>query len=370
MSDTADVLVVGGGVVGAACARALACGGVSVTILDSGAEPGIATRASAGMLAPLAETSKEDPLLGLSVRARDLYRDLAPVLHDETGVDVGLWTDGVLKVAFTEAQESDARSGIAWQRQQGLNSEWLAPPDLATRCPWIAPDVRGAVLAPEDGALEPLALLEALLVSAATHGARIVRGEQVDALVIADGRITGVRTVNGRRSAGAVIVAAGCWSGRLGALPRPLSVEPVRGQMLAFPWPEGQPAAIVYGGKGYVLKRGDELLAGSTMEHVGFDATVTAEGRAQIREKTGRIYPALLNLEPARSWAGLRPGTPDGHPIIGPDPEVEGLWYAVGHGRNGVLLAGLTGEIIASLYAGSPPEYDLTPMNPGRFWTT
>lgn len=365
---TPDVLVVGGGVVGAAVARAVAAAGLAAEIVDSGGEAGIATQASAGMLAPLAEIEQDDPLLGLSVRARDLYAELAPALRDDTGIDVGLHTDGILKVAFTEDEEDTAKSLIAWQRQQGMNSEWLVPGELRDRCPGIADEIRGALLAPEDGALEPLALLEALLVSAANHGTGITRGQRVVCIDIADGAVTGVRTAAGAHPARTVVLAAGAWSGRVGGLPRPLSVEPVRGQMLAFEWPSDEPAAIVYTGTGYVLRRGTEMIAGSTMEHAGFSAVVTPEGKEQIIATASRLYPAVADAPIRRSWAGLRPGTPDGRPIIGPDPEVGGLWYATGHGRNGILLAAITGEIIANLLTENTLEYDLAPLDPGRFW--
>lgn len=364
-----DVLVVGGGIIGAACARALALHGVTVAIYDSGTEDGIATQAAAGMLAPLAETRPDDPVLGISVRARDLYRELAPALEEDTGVDIGLWSEGVLKVTFTEEEEDAARHAIAWHRQQGLNADWLPAGDLRERWPGINPEIRGATLAPEDGALEPLNLLEALLLSAADHGVRITRGTRVETLVIENGRVTGVGTAGETVAAGAVLLAAGCWSGRIGGLPRPLSVEPVRGQMTAFDWPDDEPSAIVYGPRGYVLRRGNELLAGSTMEHVGFAAEVTDDGQAQIAAQAARLYPTLAEAEPRHRWAGLRPGTPDGRPIVGPDPEITGLWYASGHGRNGILLAAITGEIIAQLYAGEDVEYDLSPLSPGRFWS-
>jgi glycine oxidase len=154
-------------------------------------------------------------------------------------------------------------------------------------------------------------------------------------------------------------------------LPRPLSVEPVRGQMLAYDWPPDEPPAIVYSARGYVVKRGPEAIVGSTMEHVGFDASVTSEGRERIAQVGARIYPALDGATPLRSWAGLRPGTPDGQPIIGADPDVSNLWYATGHGRNGILLAGVTGELVAYLFgggAGDGLEYDLAPIRPDRFW--
>lgn len=365
---TNDFLIVGGGIIGAAVARELAKGGASVTILDSGREPGIATQASAGMLAPVAETGPDDPLLGLAVRARDLYGELTASLKDETGVDVGLWTDGILKVAFTEEEETVARASIAWQRQQGLNSDWLDAGDVRQRCPGLTPEIRGALLAPEDGALKPLALLEALLVSATNRGARIVRNVRVTGLITDAGRATGVQTDDGPREGGAVVLAAGAWAGRIEGLPRPLSVEPIRGQMASFDWPEGEPPSIIYSPGGYVLKRGPELLAGSTMEYVGFDAGITDEAQDRIASQARRLYPRLAEQPVRRRWAGLRPGTPDGRPIIGRDPRVPNLWYATGHGRNGILLAAITGEIIAALVSETPLEYALPPLDPGRFW--
>jgi len=366
-----DALVVGGGIVGAAVARALAAGGAAVEILDSGAEAGIATQASAGMLAPLVESAPEDPLLGIGIRGRDLYRELAPALVEETGVQIGLVRDGVLHVAFTEQEESQARSAAAWQRQQGLNTEWLTPGELKARCPGVSPDARGALLAREDGALEPLATLEALLVSATRRGVRISRGTRALGVAIEAGRAVGVRTGAGARPAGAVVIAAGAWSGRLEGLPRPLSVEPIRGQILTYDWPTHEPPAIVFACRGYVLRRGAEALAGSTMEYAGFDAKPTAAGRDHVAQIAARVYPALAQAQVRRTWAGLRPGTPDGRPIVGQDPDVPNLWYATGHGRNGILLAAVTGEIIAHLFRGDPAEhleYDLGSMRPGRFW--
>jgi glycine oxidase len=366
-----DAVVIGGGIVGAAVARALAASGARVEILDSGVEAGIATQASAGMLAPLVESAPEDPLLGIGIRGRDLYRELAPALAEETGVRIGLVTDGVVHVAFTEQEESHARSIAAWQRQQSLNTEWLTPGDLKVRCPGVSPDARGALLASEDGALEPLATLEALLVSATRRGVRITRGVRVLGIELEAGRVTGTRTAQGVRPAGAVVIAAGAWSGRLEGLPRPLSVEPIRGQILTYDWPPQEPPAIVFACRGYVLRRGAEAIAGSTMEYAGFDATTSMAGRDRIAQIAGRVYPALAQAAVRRNWAGLRPGTPDGRPIVGSDPDVPNLWYATGHGRNGILLAAVTGEILAHLFRGdqeSQLEYDLGPMRPGRFW--
>jgi glycine oxidase len=173
---------------------------------------------------------------------------------------------------------------------------------------------------------------------------------------------------NDRYPAGAVVIAAGAWSGRIADLPRPLSVEPVRGQVLSWPWPEGRAPAIVYGEHCYLLQRGNELLAGSTMEHAGFDSASTDEATALILQRISALVPSQVATAPAGRWAGLRPGTPDGIPIVGAEPRLKGLWYATGHGRNGILLAGITGELIAQGIAGEATPEVLHPLRPGRFW--
>jgi glycine oxidase len=138
--------------------------------------------------------------------------------------------------------------------------------------------------------------------------------------------------------------------------------------MAAVDWPAGEPTSIAFGPGCYVLRRGNEALIGATMEYVGYESSVTRDGIDGLMQEAARLYPALAGVTPKRTWAGLRPISPDGRPFIGPDPELEGLWYATGHGRNGVVLAGITGEIIAALYAGQPVEHDLKDVAPARFW--
>ena len=173
-------------------------------------------------------------------------------------------------------------------------------------------------------------------------------------------------TAQGTTAAEQVVVAAGAWSPGIGALPRPLPVEPVRGQMAATQWPHATPASILFDEHSYVLARGDEALLGSTMEHAGFDCHVTNEGMAQIFRGAVRLLPALMHAPVRRMWAGLRPITPDGRPIVGRDPAVERLWYATGHGRHGVLLAALTGEAVGDLLSTGQTSVDLAAWQPGR----
>ena len=362
-----DVLIVGNGIIGAACGRALASRGVGVALLDHGPEAGSGTNAAAGMLAPFAEAEPEDPFIGFCVRARDLYHDLAATLQEETGSDIGLWTEGILQLAFDEDEVDDLKGDVAWQRQSGFAVEWLPIDDLREVHPGIGPDALGAVLAQEDGALDPAAMRDALEASAVeAHGAQVIR-KRAEQLVFDGDRVRGVRTASGVVEADAVLIAAGAWSGRIRGVPSPLPVEPVRGQLVAMDWPAGEPPAIVYGGSGYVVARGGEAIAGATMERAGFDATTTELGVASIRQTAQRIYPALKGAPVKRAWAGLRPVTPDGRPIIGHDPMIENLWYATGHGRNGILLAGITGDVLAQLFFEEEVEYDTSLVDPSRF---
>jgi glycine oxidase len=341
---------------------------LSVTVVEAGPKQGAASLAAAGMLAPLAESAPQDPMLGLSVRARDYYFELAPELLEQTGIDIGLWSQGVLQAAFSDDEMAKGKSEVAWQRQSGFTSEWLSAEEVRSRVPGISPEVLGAAFAPEDGALEPAALLKGLVKSAQEQGVTMVKDEEVVELLVDGSMVTGVCTSSQDRPAGAVLLAAGAWSGRIGRLPRPLTVEPIRGQIAVLDWPSGQPRTVIYGAGGYVLQRDGQAIVGSTMEYTGFDNSVTDAGLAAVQLAAARIYPSLEGATIRRSWAGLRPQTPDGRPMIGPDPHLSGLWYATGHGRNGILLAAYTGDLLTRLFTDEPIEHDLTCLSPARFW--
>ncbi len=362
-----DVAIVGGGTVGAACARAAASRGLEVAIFEPGPDPAAASPASAGMLAAQIEPG-DDVLVALSVRARDLYEPLAPALQEATGIDIGFWRAGIAAVAFDEETADGLKHEVARQRQSGLRCDWLEGDEVRERWPGAAPECLGALFAPEDGAVDPQALARACLADARRLGAAL-RTEKVSAVSVANGRAAGVVTAQGVTSAEHVVVAAGVWSPQIGGLPRPLPVEPMRGQMAATTWPDGTPPAILYHAHGYVLARGSEAVLGSTMERAGFDARITNEGLAQIFRGAVRLLPALIKQPIARMWAGLRPVTPDGRPILGRDPDVAGLWYATGHGRNGILLAALTGDVLADLLTAGTTDVDIAPLSIDRFNT-
>ena len=362
--DVVDVAIVGGGAVGAACARSAAARGLHVAIFEPGPDPAAASPASAGMLAAQIEPT-DDALVGLSVRARDLYEPLAPALRETTGIDIGFWRAGIAAVAFDDAASGRLKEDAARQRQAGLRCDWLEADEVRERWPGAAPDCRGALFAPEDAAVDPQGLTRACLADARRLGAAL-HPEQVMLVDTGNGRARGVVTRGGRTTAEHVVLAAGVWTPQIAGVPRPLPVEPVRGQMAATAWPPDTPAAILYHDRGYVLARGGDAVLGTTMEHAGFDCRVTNEGLAQIFRGAVRLLPALLNQAVQRMWAGLRPVTADGRPIVGPDSDVERLWYAAGHGRNGILLAALTGEIIADLVTKGETDVDVSPLSVTR----
>ena len=365
MESAHDIVIVGGGAVGAACARELAIRGREVLIIEPGTAIGQAWRAAAGMLAPQIEADGSDPLLRLALRARDHYDGLAADLLENTGVDLGLWREGIARVALDPSDAEALRLKVDWQRGQGLPCEWLDPGELRHRWPWLGPAI-GALWAPQDGALDPERLVEALLDDARRRGATLIR-DRIVGIETSGDRVSGVIGERTHYGASQIVIAAGAWSGQIHGLPRAIPVQPVRGQMASLQWPPRMARAIVYYKDSYLLARGGEAILGSTMEYVGFDPEVTSAGLAQIFSNTLALCPGLVRSKVQRTWAGLRPVTPDGMPVLGAEPRLRGLWYACGHGRNGILLAGLTGVVMARLICGEPAGLELRDLGPERF---
>lgn len=365
MALTNDIVVIGGGAAGAACARELALAGRRVLVLEPGGAMGQAWSASAGMLAAQIEADGSDPLFGVAVRARDYYDLLALELRNSTGIDLALWREGIARIATDQGEAETLQRKVAWQKAQGYACDWLDRRTLERRWPWLGPTA-GALLAPNDGALNPEHLVQALLADARRRGATLVQDRAI-AVEAAAGRVSGVVGGRGRYPGREVVLAAGAWSPRIQGLPRILPIRPIRGQMAALPWPFGSSRAIVYHEDCYILARGDEAILGSTMEDAGLDPEVTPEGLEQIIAKTTILYPELDRSKIRRSWAGLRPVTSDGLPVVGEEPELPGLWYAAGYGRNGILLAGFTGKILTQLICRKPVDFDLSAWAPARF---
>jgi glycine oxidase len=364
-----DVVVVGGGVVGCAVARRAARGGLAVVVVERGTPGAEASSAAAGMLSPLAEAARPGPFLDLLLRARASFPAFAAALRDETGVDVGYGDAGTLYLSLREDDDAELEERLAWQSAAGLGVERLTAGEARSLEPALTPALRFALRFPGDHQVDNRTLASALWSAAAGAGARFRLGAEAAAAGLEGGRVAGVELAGGERiGAGAVVVAGGCWSGRLGGLPRPLPVAPVHGQLVAL---ESVPPLfrhVVDSPRCYLVPRAEgRVIAGATVEEVGFRKAVTPAGVRRLLEGAVEIAPALDDAPIAGAWSGLRPGTPDGRPVLGSDPEAGGLFYATGHFRNGILLAPLTGELIGAMLLGGAPEVDLSPFSVGRF---
>lgn len=372
--------------IGLAVARALARRGLSdVVLIERGSLGAESSSAAAGMLAPQAEADCADDFFHLARQSRDLYPAFAAALLEETGIDIELETTGTLYLAFTDDDVRELEKRYEWQCKAGLPLEMLRTEDARQLEPAISENVCAALRFPLDMQVENRRLISALAAATEKLGVRLVTGTTVTFLKT-DGRgVAGVETSHGFVSSNIVIVASGAWTSLLAmessshraakSLPS-FGIEPVRGQMLCF---EANPQIarhVIYSPRGYIVPRRDgRLLSGSTTEHVGFDSRVTAEGVSSILSAAMEISQRIGALPIQASWAGLRPRAADGLPVLGSYAEIDGLFYATGHYRNGILLAPITGELIAgavvdkmdstSLSIFSPDRFDLVTLNSG-----
>jgi glycine oxidase len=369
-----DVAVVGAGVAGLAVAWRAAARGLRVCVLDRDAPGTGASGVAAGMLAPVTEAdAQERALLALALESARRWPAFAAELLDATGIDVGFRATGTLVLGRDRDEAEALDRELGQRRRLGLEAGRLRPSQARALEPALAPTVRLALHAPDDHAADPRALTAALLTAAERAGADVLPGGEV-AEVLHDGRrVHGVRLAGGAEvRAGAVVVAAGAWSAAVGGLPEDarVPVRPVKGQTLRLRDPAHDPARPVVGrvlrwGGGYLVPRGDgRYVLGATMEERGFDTAMTALGVHELLRDGSELVPAILDLEIDELVAGLRPGTPDNAPVLGASPALAGLVFATGHHRNGILLAPVTGDLVAAELAGAAPEHG---FGPARF---
>jgi glycine oxidase len=365
-----DVLVVGAGAIGLACAWRAAQRGLSVRVLER-VEPGAgASGVAAGMLAPVGEAAwGEERLLHAALRSHAAWPEFAAELADASGADPGFAADGALHVALDRDEQAELRRRHGLMDQLGLEAEWLGAAECRDLEPGLAPSVAGGVWAPHEAAADPRALVAALRTACERAGVEVEAGSQAAAAVLAGDRLAGVETADGERHiAAATVLAAGAWSGAAEWLPEPARppVRPVKGQILTLRGPEVAQRLVVTE-RVYLVPRAEgRLVAGATVEEMGFDTRVTAGGVHELLREAYRALPDVVELELERAVAGLRPGTPDNAPIVGRGA-LDGLLLATGHFRNGILLAPLTAGGIAALLAGDDPPAELDVADPGRF---
>jgi glycine oxidase len=366
-----DALIVGGGVIGLACAWAATGRGLDVCVLERDQPSSAASAVAAGMLAPVSEASwGEDDLLALNLASHRLWPEFASELGEASGREVGYRDCGAIHVALDRDEAEQLRRHHRLHGELGLASEWLRPRQARRLEPGLAPGVTAALHVPGEAAVDPRLLAAALLRALERAGVPVIaRAEVVGARF---GHGAELRTADGRWFAAQVaVLAAGPWSGGAqwvpeGALP---PVRPVKGEILTLRGSASDPVCerMVATERVYVVPRGDgRVIVGATVEERGFDTTVTAGGVHELLREAYRALPDVAELELVETRAGLRPGTPDNAPIIGV-VEPDELIVATGHYRNGILLAPITGESVAALLAGDRPPVDLAPFSPARF---
>ncbi len=372
-SKMPDVLIVGAGAIGLACAWRAAQRGLSVRVLERD-EPGSgASGVAAGMLAPVGEASwGEDRLLEAGLASHAAWPAFAAELAAESAVDPGFIPGGAVHVALDRDEAAELRRRHELMTSLGLDAEWLGASECRTLEPGLHPAAVGGVHAPHEAAVDPSQVVRALSSACERAGVAIICGVEVDGAVLDGGRLAGVESTDGERHlAGATVLAAGAWSGAAEWLPeaaRP-PVRPVKGQILTLRAAAGKAVVerIVVTERVYLVPRADgRLIVGATVEELGFDTRVTAGGVHELLREAYRAVPDVLELELERAVAGLRPGTPDNAPLVGRSP-AEGLLFATGHFRNGILLAPLTATGIVAALCDEEPPLELKAADPGRF---
>jgi glycine oxidase len=369
-----DVVVVGAGIVGCSVSYHLARSGLKVALLDKGSVAGEATQAAAGMLAPLADEppDEEHPLQQLALAALRYYDGLDEQLQQETGIAIGLVKVPTLRPAFDEQGRTRLQAILTQQQQFLPGLQWLEGSSAHELDPLLPETVQGALLSPYERNVQAAQIILAYARGAVTRGASLVEGCPVGRLILQGQRAVGVETAQGSMYAEAIVLAAGAWASQWHTSRPSPPIFPVKGQMLALQALPGlQLRHTVYasGVGGIVPKADGTIYVGATVEQVGFDKAVTAEGIATLLTALTKLTPVLSKARVLRTWAGLRPGSADGFPLIGPSRSVQGLWIAGGHFRDGILLGPLTGHIIAELIQKHSTPFDLNvhAFDPDRF---
>ncbi|MFG2962473.1 glycine oxidase ThiO [Streptomyces sp. NPDC048288] len=377
-SHTSDVLVIGGGVIGLVTAWRAAQRGLATAVVDPDPGGG-AAQVAAGMLAAVTELHYgEQTLLGLNLASARRYPDFAAELTELTGQDLGYRRCGTLAVALDADDRAHLRELHTLQRQSGLESEWLSGRECRRLEPMLAPGVRGGLRVDGDHQIDPRRLAAAL-VAACERAGVVFHRDWAERLEVVRERATGVLTRAGDTcGARQLVLAGGSLSGRLAGVPDDVlpPVRPVKGQVLRLTVPKRYAPflsrtvrAVVRGSQVYLVPRENgELVVGATSEELGWDTTVTAGGVYELLRDAHELVPGITELPLTETRAGLRPGSPDNAPLLGPT-RLDGLLLATGHYRNGVLLTPVTGDVMAELLAGGELPEEARPFTPRRFGT-
>ncbi|MFZ7946700.1 glycine oxidase ThiO [Neobacillus sp. 19] len=362
MGNSADVIIIGGGIVGTSIAYQLSKMGRKVIILEKDQLACQATRAAAGMLASQAEIEQDGPLFQMGLTSQSMFSTLANELLEFSGVDIEFVNKGLLKIAETEEIASEVKKQVDFQREWDPAITWLDKKELLELEPSLSPSISGAMLIPNDGHVQPAKLAKAFTQAAAYFGAEIREHTEVVSLIYENGQVRGVNTTNGAIRSEQVVVAAGAWASKLLCeAGLEINVYPVKGECFSVRPEKPVISMTIFSDKRCYLvpKRNGEIYIGATMIEHTFDQTVTPKGIASLIERATNLVPQLNEAAWERVWSGIRPQTGDGLPYIGEHPSRKGLYVAAGHFRNGILLSPITGKLMANLLTGGITDQTL-----------
>jgi glycine oxidase len=364
-----DVVVVGGGAVGCASAWFLSREGFSVTLLERGELAGEASGAAAGLLAALSDEGGDrgPEFQKLCLDGFDLYQDLLPEL-EATGIDLRYRRSGLLHLALGDGEAGHLRRRYEAQKPLSPGMRLLEGEDLFREEPEVSRRAVAGLLSPEEHYLDPQRLVLALAEASRREGVDIRTEAPVLRMTGRGGRLTSVSSPDGRVEATHFVLAAGPWTAALARrLHSFVPVVPMRGQMLAL-GPATPLNHVIWGERAYLVPRENNLtFVGATVEDVGFRKRTTVEAIRRLRRGAEALVPGLRLARMASTWAGLRPGSPDGLPMLGRLPGWSNVWVATGHFRNGILLAPITGKLIAESLAAGRAAARLKRFDPSRF---
>ena len=364
-------MIVGGGIVGCSIAYELAQRKLRVAILDRQELMSEASWAAAGMLSPAPDSPAAIPLVPLGRASLAMYPRFIEALEEASGRRTGFRTDGAIEVLSHGDPERELSTLVALYRGLGLSCEPIPVAEIRTTEPSLGRNARAAALLPDECSVEPRAIASALLVAAASAGVTLSPVVNVISLALEGRKCVGVVTSRGEiLRAPHVVLAAGCWSSQIPEVAPYAQVVPVRGQMLALRHFGAPIRHVLRSERGYIVPRNldspQTLVVGSTLENAGYEKRVTAGGVEKILSMANELVPELTHAELMDIWSGLRPGTPDQLPILG-EAGIEGLVFATGHYRSGILLAPITAKLVSEWITERRTSFDWETFSPLRF---
>jgi glycine oxidase len=363
----ADVAIIGGGVIGASIAFELAAEKLTVVLLDRQQPGREASWAAAGMLSPGPDSPEALPLVPLLKESMRLYPEFVASVEEISGQSVAVSQNGMFEFFIAPEGESERDRMIVQYRCLGLAIEPVSIEAARKVEPSLGPAARAAAWLPEEASVDPRLLTEAVLAAAQQRRVDIRSDTTVTSVLLDEDRCAGVIANGERITANCVVLAAGCFSGEIDWLGRYAPTRPVRGQILSLRPNGALLGRTLRSSKGYLVPRTDgRIIAGSTLEDAGFDKHLTPAGVQGILQGVLELVPAVASAQIIDSWAGLRPGTPDNLPILGPT-DIRGLFIATGHYRNGILLAPVTAKLLSDWVVGRTVSMNTDAFSALRF---